>query len=86
MGAIFYLVMDIAVHWGVYRHLRDDVGAKSTILISAMALDVVVLGAFLWMKATSDPLIILIAGFGIALIFVLEWLFLQKAREGEVRS
>ena len=86
LGAIFYLVMDIAVHWGVYRHLRDDVGAKSSILISAMALDVVVLGAFLWMKATSDPLIILIAGFGIALIFVLEWLFLQKAREGEVRS
>jgi len=86
LGAIFYLVMDIAVHWGVYRHLRDDVGAQSTILISAMALDVVVLGAFLWMKATSDPLIILIAGFGIALIFVLEWLFLQKAREGGVRS
>ena len=86
LGAIFYLVMDIAVHWGVYRHLRDDVGAKSSILISAMALDVVVLSAFLWMKATSDPLIILIAGFGIALIFVLEWLFLQKAREGEVGS
>ncbi len=78
LGAIFYLVMDIVVHWGVYRHLRDDVGAKSSILISAMALDVVVLGAFLWMKATSDPFIIVIAGFGIVLIFCLEWFFLQN--------
>nr|QQZ51122.1 hypothetical protein JKL49_08310 [Phenylobacterium glaciei] len=22
LGAIFYLVMDIAIHWGVFRHLR----------------------------------------------------------------
>lgn len=26
LGAIFYLVMDIGIHWGVLRKLRDDVG------------------------------------------------------------
>ncbi|EAQ95807.2 APC family permease [Congregibacter litoralis] len=25
LGAIFYLVMDIIIHWGVFRHLRSDV-------------------------------------------------------------
>ncbi len=78
LGAIFYLIMDIAVHWGVFRYLRQDVNAKSVILVSAIVLDVAVLAAFLWMKATSDPLIIVIGGAGIALIFCLEWFFIKN--------
>ena len=81
LGAIFYLIMDIAVHWGVYRYVRREVDAKSAILISAMGLDVIVLGAFLWMKANTDPVILLIAGLGIVLIFCLEWFFLQSAEK-----
>ena len=80
LGAIFYLVMDIAVHWGVLRHLRQDVGANGLILSSAIVLDVVVLGAFIMMKAAADPLIIMIAIGAIAMIFVFEQLFLKNHR------
>lgn len=77
LGAIFYIVMDLAVHWGVLRHLRRDVGANPIILITAIVLDVVVLGAFLWIKTNSDPLVIYVSLIGMALIFGGEWLFLH---------
>jgi DNA polymerase III alpha subunit len=32
LGAIFYLLMDIIIHWGVLRHLHKDVGANRLIL------------------------------------------------------
>ena len=48
LGAIFYLIMDIGIHWGVFKNLRKDVKANPAVLISAIILDVVVLGAFLW--------------------------------------
>jgi amino acid transporter len=77
LGAIFYLVMDLAVHWGVLRHLRRDVGANPIIIITAIVLDVVVLGAFLWIKTNSDPMVIYVSLIGMALIFGGEWLFLH---------
>lgn len=81
LGAIFYLVMDIAVHWGVFRHLRREVQANAAVLLGAIALDAVVLGAFLVMKAQSDPLIIVVSIVGIASIFVFEAMFLRPRRE-----
>lgn len=80
LGAIFYLVMDIAIHWGVLRHLKDDVKASAAVLISAIVLDVIVLGAFVVIKAALDPLIVWVGFGGIALIFGLERLFLQSRR------
>ncbi len=80
LGAIFYLFMDIAIHWGVYRHLRHDVGAKGWILLSAIALDSIVLGAFIIIKAAADPLIIVIGVAGIAIIFALEAFYLRRLR------
>jgi amino acid transporter len=77
LGAFFYIVMDMAIHWGVYRHLRKEVGANGTILLIAIGLDAIVLGAFGVMKANSDPLVLSIAIVGIALIFLAEWLFLR---------
>lgn len=85
LGAIFYLVMDIAVHWGVYRYLRDQVQAIGGILVCAIILDIVVLGAFLFVKTRSDPLILIISIVSIAAIFLLEKLFIDqspKARQG----
>ena len=61
LGAIFYLVMDIIIHWGVLRHMREDVGANPLILLSAIVLDIVALGAFLWIKGSADPVIVVIA-------------------------
>ena len=81
LGAIFYLVMDIAVQWGVFRHLRREVQANAAVLLGAIALDAVVLGAFLVMKAQSDPLIIVVSIVGIASIFVFEAMFLRPRRE-----
>lgn len=81
LGAIFYLVMDVAVHWGVFRHLRREVQANGAVLLGAIALDAVVLGAFLVMKAQSDPLIIVVSIVGIASIFVFEAMFLRPRRE-----
>ncbi len=81
LGAIFYLVMDIIIHWGVFRHLRRDVGAAPAILICAMALDAVVLIAFLLLKWQADPVIILIAAFGMAAVFLFEHFFLKRLRD-----
>lgn len=83
LGAIFYLVMDIAIHWGVFRYLRKEIGARSSILLSAIALDVLVLGAFLLMKAFSDPMIVAVSGVGVGLVFVLERLYLRPHRSVE---
>lgn len=85
IGVIFYLIMDIAVHWGVFRHLWRDVKANAVRLLSAIALDAVMLSAFMVMKALSDPLIIVVSIIGIALIFGFEALFLRPRREASDR-
>ena len=79
LGAIFYLIMDIAIHWGIFRNLRADVNANGAILLTAAALDIVVLGAFLILKGTSDPTILVIAALGLTFTFLGEWFFLEKA-------
>lgn len=80
LGAIFYLVMDIAIHWGVLRHLRNDVKAKAWVLMSAIGLDAVALLAFLIIKGAADPMIVVIATVSIASIFIFEKLFLSRQR------
>lgn len=70
--------MDIAVHWGVLRSLRKDVDANGIILLTTATLDLVVLGAFLILKGTSDPIILLVAGFGLLTTFLGERFFLKN--------
>lgn len=77
LGAIFYIVMDIAVQWGVLRYLSQDIGASKVIVGAAIALDGVVLVALLAVKAATDPLVIYVAIIGLALIFIGERLFLR---------
>lgn len=79
IGAIFYLVMDMIVHWGVYKHLRKDVNANAIILISALILDFVVLIAFLWVKTSTDIFVVIVSVIGIILVFAGEkWFFYWK--------
>lgn len=80
LGAIFYILMDIMVHWGVLRHLRKEINASAFILISAIIFDIVVLSAFLIVKASTDMMIIYAAFIGIVLIFLGERVFLKKHR------
>ena len=79
LGAIFYLIMDIAIHWGVFRNLQADVNANGAILLTAAALDIIVLGAFLILKGTADPTILVVAALGLTFTFLGEWFFLEKA-------
>ncbi|MAN75483.1 MAG: amino acid permease [Henriciella sp.] len=81
LGAIFYLVMDMIIHWGVFRHLRQDVGAAPAILLCAILLDALALSAFLILKWQADPSIIIIALTGMLAIFAFERFFLQRMRE-----
>ncbi len=83
LGAIFYLVMDIAIHWGVLRHLREDVQAKAWVLMSAIAMDAAALVAFLIIKGAADPMIVVIAVAAIAAIFVFERFYLARRRSVE---
>ncbi|NIQ15628.1 MAG: amino acid permease, partial [Candidatus Dadabacteria bacterium] len=54
LGAIFYIVMDIAVHWGVFYYLRNKINVNAFILIAAIIMDLIVLIAFLIYKAQTD--------------------------------
>ena len=80
LGAIFYLLMDIAIHWGVFRHLRKEVHANAAILLTAILFDIIVLSAFLIMKASADPMIIYVALIGIILVFMGEKFFLHDMK------
>lgn len=80
LGVIFYLVMDVAVHWGVLRHLRSDVSASAWVLVTAIGFDVAALVAFLIIKGTADPMIVVIAILAIAAIFAFERFFLSQRR------
>jgi amino acid transporter len=87
LGVFFYLVMDMIVHWGVFRYRRNEIGAAAPVLLMALAFDAVVLVAFSVMKLESDPAIVLYAVVGIAAVFAFEriylsrWLALQAGHE-----
>jgi amino acid transporter len=78
LGAFFYLVMDITIHWGVFRHLREEIGAQGWVLLTAIALDAAVLAAFAAMKWQSDPLIVVLGATGMALVFLFVGIFLAR--------
>lgn len=78
LGIIFYLIMDIGIHWGVLRHLRKEVDASASVLVVAIFLDMIVLAGFLWVKATTDSLVLIVAIFVMAAILFAERLFLSR--------
>lgn len=77
LGAVFYIVMDILIHWGVFKHLRQDVGANTWVLITAITLDVIILIAFLWTKSQSDIFVFWASLIGLAVVFAGEKWFLK---------
>ena len=78
LGIIFYLIMDIAIHWGVLRYLKQEVGANGAILVTAILLDLLVLGGFIWVKLVTDPVIIGVAALAMAVILFVESIFLAN--------
>ena len=70
--------MDIAVHWGILRQLRQEIHAKLLILVMAIMLDILVLGGFLLVKVTFDPLVVIVAIVSMAIIATVEIVLLRK--------
>ncbi|GAB4553596.1 MAG: APC family permease [Phycisphaerales bacterium] len=83
LGAIFYIVMDMAIHWGVFKHLRSDLSARGWVLLTALMLDAIVLGAFIYLKITTDPLVVGVALGSMALIFGLEAVFIARTHSNK---
>ena len=79
LGIVFYLVMDVAIHWGVLRYLREDVKASAWVPVMAILLDLLVLGGFVWVKLNTDPFVIGVAVATMIVIAVAEQIFLKKS-------
>jgi len=78
IGAIFYLIMDIAIHWGLFRHLKKEVKFNPIIPIIAILMDVVILAAFVYFKYINDPFVLIVAAIGIVLIFLFQFIFMKS--------
>lgn len=78
LGAIFYIVMDLVVQWGVLRNVRREVDANPFILITAIALDAIVLTALIGVKWQQDPLVVIVAAAGMTVILGFEAAFLRQ--------
>lgn len=81
LGIIFYLIMDIAIHWGVLRYLHKEVDARPWVLMTAIILDLVILVGFVWFKWVSDFPVIAAAGVAMTLILLVEAFFLHRRSE-----
>ena len=74
LGAIFYLVMDIGLHWGLLRNLKNKVKFSKPIVMVAILLDTIVLTGFIWIKAKVDLTLIIVAfGLMVILFFGEKW-------------
>tara|TARA_R110001606_G_C15404705_1_gene654314 strand:- start:44954 stop:46285 length:1332 start_codon:yes stop_codon:yes gene_type:complete len=78
IGAIFYLLMDIAVHWGLVRHLRGTLDFNPVIPVLAIISDVVILTTFVFIKLKADPLVIVVSVIGFVIIIIAQKLFMKS--------
>ena len=83
MGAIFYLIMDIIIHVGVLRHMKEKVKANPAVVITAIVLDLVVLTGFIWVKIQSNLTVVLVSAGLIALTFFGERFFLRGKKDDQ---
>lgn len=70
MGAFLYLAMDIAVQWGVIRHLREKIDAKTWVPALAILLDLAILIPFTILKIQNDLLTVSVAAAVAAVIII----------------
>lgn len=61
MGAFLYLTMDIAVQWGVIRHLRSKIEARTWVPLLTIVLDLAILIPFTVVKVQNDLLTVIVA-------------------------
>jgi len=78
LGIVFYLIMDIAIHWGVIRYLREDIDARAWVPAMAIVLNLLALGGFIWVKLNSDPFVLGVAVVTMIVIASAEQIFLKR--------
>tara|TARA_R110002050_G_scaffold124313_2_gene243349 strand:+ start:8733 stop:10082 length:1350 start_codon:yes stop_codon:yes gene_type:complete len=83
IGAIFYLIMDIAIHWGLFRYLKEEVDFNPLIPLIAMFLDIVILSAFVYIRYLDDPFVLIVAFAAIVLIIIAERLFMLSHTDSD---
>ncbi len=70
MGAFLYLSMDIAVQWGVIRHLRAKINARSWVPVLTILLDLAILIPFTILKVQGDLRTVIVAAAVATVIFI----------------
>ena len=83
LGAIFYLIMDIGIHWGLLRKLNNQVDFHPAIVWMAILADSIVLTGFIWIKAQTDILLIAVSVILMLILFFGEKLFLSQSGNEE---
>ncbi len=82
MGAFLYLAMDIAVQWGVIRHLRAKIDAKPWLPALTIALDLAILIPFTILKVQNDTLTVIVAASVAAAIVIAQVITMRvRARQ-----
>ncbi len=78
LGAMLYLTMDIAIHWGMLRHLRGEVGARIWVPTVAIVLDLLVLAPFVVMKFRTDLLTLGITAAVVVATVTAQWFAVRQ--------
>lgn len=86
LGAFAYLALDLVIHWGHFRHLRSDTGARPSLLLAAVGLDAALLVGFLAYRATTDLLVV--AAFAVFAVLVGggEWYYMTRVRDDDTAN
>ncbi|MGZ0213111.1 MAG: APC family permease [Actinomycetales bacterium] len=61
MGVFLYLTMDMAVQWGVIRHLKEKIEARIWLPVLTIVLDLAILVPFAILKIQSDLFTVMVA-------------------------
>jgi amino acid transporter len=83
IGAIFYLLMDIAVHWGLFRYLRKEINFNPIIPAIAIVFDMIILLTFIMLKFKTDPLVLVAAAIGFIIIMMGQRIFMKSHTDSE---
>lgn len=70
MGVFLYLTMDMAVQWGVIRHLKEKIEARIWLPVLTIVLDLAILVPFAILKIQSDLFTVIVAAIVAAAIIV----------------
>jgi L-asparagine transporter-like permease len=78
LGAFYYLVMDILIHFGVLKYAdRSEVKFNVSFPLLSILVDCIILVGLLSIKIKSDPPVVIFTGVTIMALFIYEHYFLK---------